>query len=287
MLSCAKMNGNGNDFIVFDNRRLQFGPRRLAGLALLLCRRRESLGADGLLVLEHAETGHFAMRLFNRDGSEGEMCGNGARCIARYAWEKGIAPQEMTFQTLAGPQKAWVEPPQVQLAMGKIDLSDILLEEKLGLNGREWHYSFLTAGVPHAVVFPEDPALLEREDEIRDLGCLLRHRTDLFPGGTNVNFVVPEKESLRVLTYERGVEDLTLSCGTGSTASAIVSRLLGHCGDETDVHNPGGTNHVSLEFKPDQTVRPFLTGRAALVAWAEIPEETLYDSGEHLIPPLP
>jgi diaminopimelate epimerase len=181
----------------------------------------------------------------------------------------------MAFETLGGDQQARVEGTSVRLALAVVDLSQIVLERELDVSGMALRYSFLTVGVPHAVIFPEDPSLLERQDILTTLGKAVRNRTDLFPLGTNVNFARSDGKGLDVVTYERGVEEITLSCGTGSTASAIVGRLLGRCGDETEVRNPGGINRVSLVFEDKDKVRPFLTGRAALVAWAKLPEEAL------------
>lgn len=274
MIPCAKLNGNGNDFIVLDNRESRWTTQEMSAMARSLCRRREALGADGILVVEASARLHFRMRIFNRDGSEGEMCGNGARCIARYAYETGIAPREMTFETLAGDVQVSVDPPMARLAMGEVSLSEAILDRRLEMDGLQLNYSFLTVGVPHAVLFMEDLPMSPTE-EITRLGRSLRHRTDLFPKGANINFVSLEKGGLRVMTYERGVEEITLSCGTGSTASAIVGCLLDRCGTETEVRNPGGINQVSLVFEGKEKVRPFLTGRTALVAWAEILEEAL------------
>lgn len=274
MISCAKLNGNGNDFIVIDNRDARWTSSELSKMTRSLCRRREALGADGILVVETSKRLHFTMRLFNRDGSEGEMCGNGARCIARYAYEKGIAPREMAFETLAGDMEVLVDPPMARLAMAEVDLTDAVLDRPVEIAGQTLRYSFLTVGVPHAVIFLEN--LEERDlEELALLGRTLRNRIDLFHKGTNVNFVGVENGGLHSITYERGVEEITLSCGTGSTASAIVACLLGRSGNDTDVRNPGGINHVSLVFEGKEKVHPFLTGRTALVAWAEILEEAL------------
>ena len=272
MARCAKLHGNGNDFIVWDRREASSGERDLGAAAKALCRREESLGADGLLVLETSSRRDFRMRLFNRDGSEGEMCGNGARCIARYAYEAGIAPAEMTFETLGGDVHARVETPFVRLLLAEVDLTRAVWGRKTSAGGQDLIYSFLTVGVPHCVVFLEDLATRSREELFR-LGRELRHRTDLFPQGSNVNFLAPEKEGLFLITYERGVEDLTRSCGTGSVASAVTARRRGRCGDDVNVRNLGGLNRVLLEDSAPDRVRPSLEGRTALVAWVEFQEE--------------
>ena len=274
MTRYAKLHGNGNDFLVLDLRGTPGEGEDHASEARALCRREESLGADGLLLVESSSRLNFRMRLFNRDGSEGEMCGNGARCIARYAWETGIAPAEMAFETLGGDVHARVDAPFVRLRLAEVDLGDATWERKASAGGQELAYSFLTVGVPHCVVFLEDLATRPREELFR-LGRELRGRTDLFPRGTNVNFLAPEKEGLFLITYERGVEDLTRSCGTGSVAAAVTARRLGRCGDDVKVRNLGGINRVLLEDSGPDRVRPSLEGRTALVAWMEPTEEAL------------
>jgi diaminopimelate epimerase len=268
----AKMNGNGNDFLVFDDRKRRFDAEALSRMARLLCRRREAFGADGILVAGPSDRAAFSMRLFNSDGSEGEMCGNGARCMARFAVETEIiaGTGEMTFETLGGDVRAVVEGRRVRLLLAPVSLEGMVLDEPVVVGDEALRYSFLTVGVPHCVVFLRRP-LPERN--LLLLGETLRHRQDLFPQGTNVNFVVEDGEGLFVTTYERGVEDLTRSCGTGSTASAIVACLLAKTGREAAVRNPGGVNDVSLCFDGPRTVFPCLTGEAALVGWVETTEE--------------
>ncbi|MBP8672777.1 MAG: diaminopimelate epimerase [Synergistales bacterium] len=273
---CAKLSGNGNDFIVIDNRSSRWTASELSRISRSLCRRREALGADGVLSMEFSSRLHFRMRLFNSDGSEGEMCGNGARCIARYAFEMGIAPREMTFETLAGDVQACVNPPMVALVMPEVDLSRVILDEALEVAGLKLRYSFVTVGVPHVVIFLDDLSKRTTE-ELTRLGREIRHRMDLFPQGANVNFVVLEREGLFCITYERGVEGITSSCGTGSVASAIISHLLGESGEKTDVRNLGGINAVSLSFLEKGRVLPALAGKTAFVARLEVLEEALAD----------
>jgi diaminopimelate epimerase len=275
MISGVKMNSNGNDFIVLDNSDRRWNSSEMSKMALALCRRRESVGADGLLAVESSEKCHFMMRLFNRDGSEGEMCGNGARCIARYAYEKGIAPQQMTFETLAGHISATVTPPSVKLSMNEVNLSEMILDCPVEFEGFHTRYSFLTAGVPHAVLFIGD--LHEKSlATLASWGKTLRYRTDLFPQGANINFVCLKEKALYTITYERGVEDITRSCGTGAVASAIVAYRTGKCDSEVEVDSLGGRNHVSLVLgEKGRRVFPFLAGSTVFVARMEILEESL------------
>ncbi|NLK20473.1 MAG: diaminopimelate epimerase [Synergistaceae bacterium] len=276
MIPFTKMQGNGNDFIVLDNRSGRFSGEDLARAAGLYCRRRQSLGADGILVVEASREADYVMRLFNADGSEGEMCGNGARCIAKYAFEKGIAGRRQKFSTLAGIITAEVDPPFVNLDMGTVRLDEGWFGRTVEAAGEVFEASFIWVGVPHAVLFPR--AELPRERKIL-IGRELRHNLSLFPEGANVNFVMPDEDGrIRSVTYERGVEDLTDSCGTGSTASAICHVLKGSVSKEVpvvvDVINPGGINAVTLVFDGEgKSAAASLRGRTVIVAEGFLTEE--------------
>ena len=275
-MNFSKMNGNGNDFLILNNMSLDYKTEELINITKKICRRKEALGADGVLVIEPSVTDDFKMRLFNRDGSEGEMCGNGARCLARYAYIKGVTKKnKMTFETLAGRVEAEVDGINVKLYLSPVDISDFVMNEKAEVEGYRFEYNFLTVGVPHTVIFEEKRL---SNDEYYSYGKLIRNRLDLFPDGTNVNFVLinkDKKDTLDVITYERGVEDLTLSCGTGSAACGIASCMLGITSDVVNVNNPGGVNQVSVE-RNGNIVFPKLTGRALLVGEIDTTEEALY-----------
>lgn len=277
MIVFTKMNGNGNDFLVLDNMALKYDAAELSTMAQKLCRRREAVGGDGILVVEPSERADFKMRLFNRDGSEGEMCGNGSRCVARFAFEKGIVKKaEMTFETLGGDVSAKVNGRRATLKLAPVQVGDVVPDAPVSIDGEEFRYTFLTVGVPHAVIFEEKRS--RTDDGYRELGRNIRNRLDLFPDGTNVNFAVPREgrdAGLDVLTYERGVEDLTLSCGTGSTASAIAAVLIGITGPKVDIYNPGGLNRVTLDFDASGTALPELEGGAAMIAEVSVNEEAL------------
>lgn len=276
MIVCTKMNGNGNDFLVINNMGLKYDARTLSEFAVRLCRRREAVGADGILVAEPSARLDFKMRLFNRDGSEGEMCGNGSRCIARFAFEKGIVKKpEMVFETLGGDIHARVNGRWAAIQLAPVSVKDVAVDAPASVEGFNFNYTFLTVGVPHAVIF-EDKR--RPDDEYRALGKKIRDRLDLFPTGANIDFAVPREgrdAGLDVTTYERGVEGLTLSCGTGSTASAIAAVLIGVTGPKVDVYNPGGLNRVSLRFDSADMVQPELEGAMSMVAELEISEEAL------------
>jgi diaminopimelate epimerase len=220
-LHFTKMNGAGNDFVLVDNRS---GSLALdTATVARLCDRHRGIGADGLLAVEPAEQGaDYRMRYYNADGGEVEMCGNGARCFARFVNRlHGFALPSVRFETMAGVIGAEFQGDQVRLSMS--DPHSLALNEALPVQGRILTVHSLNTGVPHAVAFVED---LENVD-VRGDGAALRYHERFAPKGTNANFVqvtAPGKISIR--TYERGVEDETLACGTGTVACAIIHHLL-------------------------------------------------------------
>jgi len=220
----AKMVGAGNDFIVFDNRTgIIPDGRRRAELVRRWCHRRLSVGADGVLLVEAASDAHFRMRYYNADGGEAEMCGNGGRCIARYAYLHGIAPEAMEFLSVAGRHRARIVGENVRLGMP--DPTGLRLKLTLSLADGDHTVHALNTGVPHVVEVVED---VEKVDVVR-LGREMRRHARFAPAGTNANFITPvDRHTFRIRTYERGVEDETLACGTGTTAAAILGAVLGH-----------------------------------------------------------
>jgi len=215
-----KMSGSGNDFIVIDNRERVLADVDLAGFIKNVCRRKLSVGADGLILIEKSEEMDFQWRFYNSDGSRAEMCGNGARCAARFAFLNGIAGPELVFGTDAGPIRAMVMKAQVKIRMPEpYDYQPMV---SLQINGDRINLSTINTGVPHAVIAVDD---IEGVDVI-GIGRKVREHAEFAPAGTNVNFIAPEKgSSLSIRTYERGVEDETLACGTGSVAGALVHAL--------------------------------------------------------------
>lgn len=236
MLSFAKFSGSGNDFIIVDNRQGAFEGLGLAAPEAVrrLCRRRFSVGADGLILIERDPEADFAWRFFNADGSEVEMCGNGGRCAARFAHLAGIAGPRMAFRTAAGLIRAEVAGERVKLEMTRP--RDIRLDFELRVNGRALTASSLNTGVPHVVVAVDD---LEAVDVV-GLGRAIRYHEMFAPAGTNANFVRPEGGAVHIRTYERGVEGETLACGTGSIAAALVMALKGKAVSPTEVKTRGG-----------------------------------------------
>ncbi len=219
-LPFTKMSGAGNDFILIDNRdAIVTGDA--STLARALCSRHFGVGADGLLLLERSSIADFAMRYFNADGSFGGMCGNGGRCIARFAYHHGIAGRTLRFEALDHTYAAEVIEPSVKLHMKAP--KDLLANRLLHLISREVIASFVDTGSPHVVI--ESPVV--EEVDVESIGREIRET--VFPAGTNVNFVQPiGPNTLKLRTYERGVEAETLACGTGAVASAVVFSSLHH-----------------------------------------------------------
>jgi diaminopimelate epimerase len=243
----SKMNGAGNDFVVVDNRggSLVFSKNEIE----FLCDRHRGVGADGLLAVEPAQTGaDFRMRYYNADGGEADMCGNGARCFARFAARLLSAqPEEISFETPAGLIRARFSGELVTVDMSEPhDLRDPqdLEIETLGICS----VHFLNTGVPHAVVFVEEVETLD----IARAGASLRRNPAFAPQGANANFVqVVSAENLILRTFERGVEGETLACGTGVCATAILHHLATGATPPVSVRVRGGeTLQVGFESSP-------------------------------------
>jgi diaminopimelate epimerase len=209
-LNFKKMVGTGNDFIVIDT-----GPKELNALAKKICDRKTGIGADGVLVIEKSKVADFRMRILNADGSEAEMCGNGLRCAVLY---KGIE-KKVKVETKAGIYEGEITGDNmVRIKME--EPKDLRLDFPLSVNTRKIKANFINTGVPHAVVFVQG---IDKID-VGAIGSAIRYHKEFKPKGTNVNFVeIIDAENVRIRTYERGVEGETLSCGTGSVASAIIT----------------------------------------------------------------
>lgn len=212
-----KMHGAANDFILFDDRKQTFPCGRTEWIQEIASRR-TGIGSEGVILIQPSSGASFRMRFFNPDGSEVDMCGNGARCVARLAHDIGAAGKDMTIETLAGQLKATIHGTEVEL--GLTAPRDWKMNGVLQLKGKPVEYSFVNSGVPHAVLEVD-----KVEDcDVQTLGAAIRYHEAFAPKGTNANFVTVESGSrLRVRTYERGVEAETLACGTGIVASALLS----------------------------------------------------------------
>jgi diaminopimelate epimerase len=243
----------------------------MPAFARAVCERRVSVGADGLILIENSETADFRWQFLNADGSWAEMCGNGARCAARFAHIKGIAPAQMRFETVAGLIEAEVTGQSVKLKMTAP--TNLRLQEKLVVNGEEQVVHSLNTGVPHAVLFLEDI----HQAPVLDWGRLIRFHEHFQPAGTNVNFVQPQGgNGLIVRTYERGVEGETLACGTGAVSAAIIAGLLGKVQPPVAVTTSGGeqlTIHYTLAEQEISEV--YLEGPANFIYEGRLHAEAL------------
>jgi len=251
-----KMHGAANDFILVDDREASFPLNDTAWLAGIAARR-TGVGCEGVILIQPSDKADFRMRFFNPDGSEVEMCGNGARCVARLAHEIGIAPRNMTIDTLAGILRAEALGNSVKLRL--TPPSDWRVGRSLECEDTKIEYSFVNTGVPHVVVPVED---LDACD-VMALGRLIRRHKDFAPAGTNVNFIKKTgPQSIRVRTYERGVEAETLACGTGIVASALISAKLGQVTPPVSVSVAGGDLSVDFQLTDSGAEEVTLLGPA-------------------------
>jgi diaminopimelate epimerase len=241
----SKLNGSGNDFLLIDNRRGILRGVDLPAFVGKVCDRSRSIGADGVIFIENSRKTDFRWRFYNADGSRAEMCGNGGRCAARFAVERGIARRTLGFETDAGLVRAEVKGRTVKLQM--TPPHGLALAKSLTLSGRKITYSFLDTGVPHAVLFVPD---LEKID-LMGTGRGIRTHRVFAPRGTNVNFVRVKDGTVWVRTYERGVEGETLACGTGAVAAGILSAVHGTVRPPVPVRTRGG-EILTIHFDPDQ-----------------------------------
>ena len=213
-----KASGSGNDFIIIDNRDLSLNVGELPAFARSVCRRKVSVGADGLLLVEPSSAADFRWRFFNADGSAAAMCGNAARCVARFAFENGIAGQTLSFETQAGIIRAEVAGDVAKVRL--TDPSSLKQDIRIHLSGGECGLDCIDTGVPHAVCFVASAEACD----VTATGREIRRHEVFQPEGANANFaLVINRHKMRVRTYERGVEDETLACGTGVVASVLAA----------------------------------------------------------------
>lgn len=268
----AKMSGGGNDFIVIDNRK---GVVEDGGsLALRLCARGVSVGADGLILLEDSSSADVRMIYFNADGSRGEFCGNGTRCLARFALLQNVSGTRMTIETDSGIVPAALDGRAVTLEV--FPPADVVLDRPLVLAGKRIAGSFLKVGVPHYVILESRDDFWEQA--VVPLGRAIRNHRDLAPDGANVNFVrVRSRSEIEVRTYERGVEAETLACGSGVVASVAVSALSGLIDSPVSVLTRSGIR-FSVSFSPGEGKHAIagvlLSGDARLVYRGKLTEES-------------
>ncbi len=235
-LSFVKAEGTGNDFIIIDAKDVP-RAKNLSEIAKVLCRRRKSIGADGLLIYNESSACDFRMRIFNPDGSEPGMCGNGIRCLAQYARKiKNLKQDRFNIETKAGSITVDFlkeDSPRIKLT----DPRNLKLNFALDVNGEKMNLNYVAVGVPHVVYLSSN---IDKED-IAGLGGKIRFHEFFQPAGTNVNFIeVASPNSLKIRTYERGVEGETLACGTGASASSLVAFLLDKVKTPVSVITRGG-----------------------------------------------
>jgi diaminopimelate epimerase len=251
-----KMHGLGNDYIVIDNRDEKISGKQAAELAKRLCERRFSVGADGLLLVSNSKVADVKMRIFNADGGEAEMCGNGIRCFAKYCYENGIAPkQEFAVETLSGIKHVWLTLNDKEVATVKVDMGapnwergslpmvgqGACINENLEVNGEPFKVTCLSMGNPHCVIF------VDKVDDfpVEQIGLKIENHK-AFPKRTNVGFVqVLNRNELKVRVWERGCGE-TLACGTGTCAAVAAANKLGKVGNKVTVHVLGGDLQVEV-----------------------------------------
>jgi diaminopimelate epimerase len=264
-----KMHGLGNDYVVIDNRDQKISDKHASALAKRLCERRFSVGADGLLLVCTSKNGDVKMRIFNADGSEAEMCGNGIRCFAKYCYENGIAKKtEFSVETLAGIKHVWLTLDGSEVTAVKVDMGapnwqrsslpmlgeGTAINDTLEVDGKSYTVTCLSIGNPHCVTFVEDV----NNFPVAIVGPLIENHK-AFPKRTNVGFVqVLNRNELRVRVWERGCGE-TLACGTGTCAAVAAANKLGRVGDKVTVHVLGG----DLQVEVSETL--FLSGPAEKV----------------------
>ena len=277
-----KMNGAGNDFVVLNNLEEHLPVDALPGIARTLCERRMSIGADGLMVVDApTQGGDYKMLFFNSDGSVGEMCGNGARCICRYGYENGLAGARQTVETTAGI----VTGQRMDQRLYRIRLNDpttVKLDCPVVVDGVQYACSYVelgNPGIPHAVV-PYHDLKNADENELRELGRAIRWHS-AFPKGANVNFYeITGEDRIFERTFERGVEDFTYACGTGTGSLVTVLTLQGKVsGHGVKVDMTGGQLIIDAQRDHSRIASLYLTGPTNVVCKGEVTDEDLVIPG--------
>ncbi len=263
----SKMSGNGNDFIVIDNRSGSYNYLYdNKNFIEKICVRGLSVGADGVIFIENSTIADFKWQFYNSDGSIAEMCGNGARCAARFAFLEGITSRNMTFETLAGIIEAEIQEDNQVKTMLTAPHS-LHLDQKITALGKEYIIHSVNTGVPHSCIICDDTASMD----VYNIGKDIRYNKDFAINGTNVNFI--EKtgiHSLKIRTYERGVEGETLACGTGCAASALIALKKGMVESPVQLLTAGG-KILTVYYENENTI--YLQGEGRRVYTAELQDE--------------
>ena len=269
VLTFFKMSGSGNDFILVDNRTGTVDGENLGPFVASICRRKLSVGADGVILIEASERADFKWRFFNADGGEAEMCGNGGRCAARLAYLTGIAGPNLSFETESGVIRAEVTGERVKLEMPTPTIPE--LDYPLKIEEETFTASHITVGVPHVVIWVTD---LETSP-VFNVGRTIRYHESYAPAGTNVNFAEQRDDGTFTLrTYERGVEDETLACGTGSVATALIAATKGMTASPAVLHTRGGEAvKVFFDRSGEGFDSVFLEGEARVIYEGKLSKE--------------
>ena len=268
-----KMSGTGNDFILIDNRSQIIPEDEQVGLARKLCRRMFSVGADGLILIEDSDQADFKWNFYNADGSMAEMCGNGSRCAARFAFEHGIVGRKMKIETLAGIVEAEICKDDNSVRVKMVPPTDFRLDLSLRVGDEERAVAYVNTGVPHVVVFVED-----EDVPVKVWGRKIRFHELFYPNGVNANFVrLLDDGRVQSRTYERGVEAETMACGTGAVAAAIMACLLKGKESPVEIVTSGGDSLTILFTLKDGPVAEdvYLQGPTRLIFTGNLTAEAL------------
>jgi len=266
-LEFYKMSASGNDFILIDNRdgKVYEHFKNLKEFIVKICRRNYSVGADGLILIEESKKHDFRWRFYNADGSEAEMCGNGGRCAARFAFMTGVAKEKMSFETVAGVIKAEVAGSKVKLQL--TTPTDLKLDYPIALEDKEIFISSVNTGVPHAVLLVDDIDHIP----VEELGRHVRYHKAFGEKGTNVDFVkIVDKKNVKLRTYGRGIEGETLACGTGAIAVGVILKAKAMLESPMNIKTKGGE---TLKVYIDEEV--YLEGNTTIIFMGKLYEEAL------------
>jgi diaminopimelate epimerase len=268
------MSGTGNDFVIIDNRTAGIPLDEQPEFARKICRRMFSVGADGLILIEESALADFSWNFYNADGSVAEMCGNGSRCAARFAYRHNIAGRKMTFATLAGIVEAEISPEEEDVVRVKMTQPfDFRLDISLQIGDEERPVAYVNTGVPHAVIFVQ-----EDDVPVKTWGRKVRFHQIFEPKGANANFVkLLPGGRLKVRTYERGVEAETMACGTGAVASALIASMQKGMDSPIEVVTSGGDVLTIFFDLHDGPVAEniFLQGPTRLICTGNLTAEAL------------
>ena len=269
-----KMSGSGNDFIVIDNRAkiIPFSGSELTNFVVQVCRHRLSVGSDGFILIEEDTEADFGWQFYNSDGSRADMCGNGARCAARFAYMHQIADEKMTFRTDAGIISAEMNGDRVKVGM--TTPTDVVREAIFETSNGSFLYASIHTGVPHVVI----PVKNLADTDVDAIGREIRYSEHFAPNGTNVNFITKVEDEISIRTYERGVEGETLACGTGSVAAALLFANAMGLHSPVKVRTQGGLLTIYFDETKNGFSNVYLEGDARVIYMAEMtPDAWIYD----------